>query len=91
VQVNPVDWWDPHWVKDRILSKLGSEMGDAGVDHMRRRCTRIGRNGRRGRSRPWADSDGECEAIDAEMARLFPGLSAGETKKDEYSRIRGAD
>ena len=28
---------------------------------------------------------GECEAIDAEMARLFPGLSAGETKKDEYS------
>jgi hypothetical protein len=32
VQVNPVDWWDPHWVKDRILSKLGSEMGDAGVD-----------------------------------------------------------
>ncbi len=32
VQVNAVDWWDPHWVKDRILSKLGSEMGDAGVD-----------------------------------------------------------
>jgi len=32
VQVNPVDWWDPHWVKDRILSQLGAEMGDAGVD-----------------------------------------------------------
>ncbi len=32
VQVNAVDWWDPHWVKDRILSKLGSEMGGAGVD-----------------------------------------------------------
>ncbi len=32
VQITPVDWWDPHWVKDRILSKLGSEMGDAGVD-----------------------------------------------------------
>jgi murein DD-endopeptidase MepM/ murein hydrolase activator NlpD len=32
VQINPVDWWDPHWVKDRILSQLGAEMGDAGVD-----------------------------------------------------------
>jgi murein DD-endopeptidase MepM/ murein hydrolase activator NlpD len=26
VQINPVEWWDPHWVKDRILSKMGSEM-----------------------------------------------------------------
>ncbi|HWE48874.1 MAG TPA: M23 family metallopeptidase [Bryobacteraceae bacterium] len=26
VQVNPVEWWDPHWVKDRILSKMGTEM-----------------------------------------------------------------
>jgi murein DD-endopeptidase MepM/ murein hydrolase activator NlpD len=32
VQINPVEWWDPHWVKDRILSKLGQEMGGAGVD-----------------------------------------------------------
>ena len=32
VQINPVEWWDPHWVRDRILSKLGQEMGDAGVD-----------------------------------------------------------
>jgi len=24
VQVNAVEWWDPHWVKDRILSKLGA-------------------------------------------------------------------
>ena len=23
VQVNAVEWWDPHWVKDRILSKMG--------------------------------------------------------------------
>jgi murein DD-endopeptidase MepM/ murein hydrolase activator NlpD len=22
VQVNPVEWWDEHWIKDRILSKL---------------------------------------------------------------------
>jgi murein DD-endopeptidase MepM/ murein hydrolase activator NlpD len=22
VQVNPVEWWDPHWIKDRILSKM---------------------------------------------------------------------
>ncbi len=26
VQVNPVEWWDPHWVKDRILSKMGTEL-----------------------------------------------------------------
>ncbi len=23
VQVNPVEWWDEHWIKDRILSKVG--------------------------------------------------------------------
>jgi hypothetical protein len=23
VQINPVEWWDPHWVHDRILTKLG--------------------------------------------------------------------
>lgn len=22
VQINPVEWWDAHWIKDRILSKL---------------------------------------------------------------------
>jgi murein DD-endopeptidase MepM/ murein hydrolase activator NlpD len=22
VQVNPVEWWDPHWIKDRVQSKL---------------------------------------------------------------------
>lgn len=32
VQVNAVEWWDPHWVKDRILSKMGQEMSDAGSD-----------------------------------------------------------
>jgi murein DD-endopeptidase MepM/ murein hydrolase activator NlpD len=32
VQVNAIEWWDPHWVRDRILSKLGQEMQDAGVD-----------------------------------------------------------
>ncbi len=26
VQVNPVEWWDPHWVKDRILSKMGTDI-----------------------------------------------------------------
>ncbi len=24
VQVNPIEWWDEHWIKDRILSKIGS-------------------------------------------------------------------
>src|SRR5947209_6737717 len=23
-QVNPIEWWDEHWIKDRILSKIGS-------------------------------------------------------------------
>ena len=22
VQVNPVEWWDAHWLKDRILSRM---------------------------------------------------------------------
>jgi hypothetical protein len=22
VQINPVEWWDEHWIHDRILSKL---------------------------------------------------------------------
>jgi hypothetical protein len=26
VQVNSVEWWDPHWVKDRILSKMGEDL-----------------------------------------------------------------
>jgi murein DD-endopeptidase MepM/ murein hydrolase activator NlpD len=26
VQINPVEWWDPHWVKDRILSKMGEDI-----------------------------------------------------------------
>jgi len=24
VQVNPIEWWDEHWIKDRILSKIGT-------------------------------------------------------------------
>jgi murein DD-endopeptidase MepM/ murein hydrolase activator NlpD len=28
VQINPVEWWDEHWIKDRILSKL-PQSGDA--------------------------------------------------------------
>jgi len=22
--VNPVEWWDPHWIKDNITRKLSS-------------------------------------------------------------------
>jgi murein DD-endopeptidase MepM/ murein hydrolase activator NlpD len=29
VQVNSVEWWDPHWIKDRILSKMGTEIAAA--------------------------------------------------------------
>jgi hypothetical protein len=32
VQVNAVEWWDPHWVKDRILSKLGTSLASDAAD-----------------------------------------------------------
>jgi len=25
VQVNPIEWWDEHWIHDRILSKVGAK------------------------------------------------------------------
>jgi murein DD-endopeptidase MepM/ murein hydrolase activator NlpD len=25
VQVNPIEWWDDHWIRDRILSKIGPD------------------------------------------------------------------
>jgi len=25
--VNPIEWWDPHWIKDRIARKLGTALG----------------------------------------------------------------
>ena len=25
--VNPVEWWDPHWIEDRILRKLRAAGG----------------------------------------------------------------
>ena len=31
VQVNAVEWWDPHWVRDRILSKMDVTMPDEAV------------------------------------------------------------
>jgi hypothetical protein len=32
VQVNAVEWWDPHWIKDRILSKMGTELAAASAE-----------------------------------------------------------
>lgn len=29
VQVNPIEWWDEHWIRDRILSKIGSPQDKA--------------------------------------------------------------
>jgi murein DD-endopeptidase MepM/ murein hydrolase activator NlpD len=29
VQINPVEWWDPHWVKDRILSKMSENLSSS--------------------------------------------------------------
>ncbi len=43
VQTNPREWWDEHWIKDRILSKLAperigaaSETSDAPMPHKRK-------------------------------------------------------
>jgi hypothetical protein len=30
VQVNPREWWDEHWIQDRVMSKLAP---DAKVTH----------------------------------------------------------
>jgi len=27
--VNPVEWWDPHWIQDRVMRKLGETGGTA--------------------------------------------------------------
>jgi murein DD-endopeptidase MepM/ murein hydrolase activator NlpD len=29
VQINPREWWDEHWIHDRILSKLAPEKAAA--------------------------------------------------------------
>lgn len=29
VQIDPKEWWDEHWIKDRILSKIGANAGAA--------------------------------------------------------------
>jgi hypothetical protein len=29
VQINPVEWWDEHWIHDRILSKLDPTLAQA--------------------------------------------------------------
>ncbi len=50
VQVNPREWWDEHWIKDRILSKLAPERitkeSAAAADEVVRKAARRGRKGR---------------------------------------------
>ena len=31
VAVNPVEWWDPHWMEDRVFRKI-REAGGTGAD-----------------------------------------------------------
>jgi len=28
VQVNPVEWWDPHWMQDRVFRKIREAGGN---------------------------------------------------------------
>jgi hypothetical protein len=32
VQVNPREWWDEHWIHDRIMSKLDPNAATAKVE-----------------------------------------------------------
>lgn len=46
--VNPVEWWDPHWVQDRVDRKLGAEpTADTNPAPAAARAPRAGRRGRR--------------------------------------------
>jgi hypothetical protein len=29
--VNPVEWWDPHWIEDRVMRKLREASAGAGA------------------------------------------------------------
>jgi murein DD-endopeptidase MepM/ murein hydrolase activator NlpD len=29
--VNPVEWWDPHWIQDRVDRKLGPAVTEEGA------------------------------------------------------------
>ena len=31
--VNPVEWWDPHWIQDRVDRKLGEQLARSGNGH----------------------------------------------------------
>jgi murein DD-endopeptidase MepM/ murein hydrolase activator NlpD len=50
VQVNPREWWDEHWIKDRILSKLAPERitkeSAAAADEAVRKAARRSRKSR---------------------------------------------
>ena len=45
VQVNAVEWWDAHWIRDRILSQTGQAMPESAMAPVRarRRGARAGR------------------------------------------------
>jgi hypothetical protein len=51
VQINPREWWDEHWIKDRILSKLAPERisasAEAAPQTVARTQPRAGRKHRR--------------------------------------------
>ena len=44
--VNPVDWWDPHWIRDRVERKLGEGSADAGGEGASQRSSASQPSGR---------------------------------------------
>jgi murein DD-endopeptidase MepM/ murein hydrolase activator NlpD len=43
IQVNPIEWWDEHWIHDRILSKIGTQDPSSPAEPSRRALRRSSR------------------------------------------------
>jgi len=46
-QVNPIEWWDEHWIHDRILSKIGPQAGSVPAATKRESAPRTARRHKR--------------------------------------------
>jgi murein DD-endopeptidase MepM/ murein hydrolase activator NlpD len=43
IQVNPIEWWDEHWIHDRILSKIGPQDPSSPAEPSRKALRRSSR------------------------------------------------
>lgn len=49
VQVNAVEWWDPHWVRDRVLSKMGMDLPETEAAAVKKTYAAVARQPRKHR------------------------------------------